>query len=75
MRVYVTQFGVTWSLTPQAWRQACEVAVAGQEWDLDDYGRRLSRQLSKWKLQHRKTIDWDDEQWDDALQAAKEAAP
>ena len=70
-RVYVQQFGYWWSLTPEAWRRACELAVAGEPFNWDDLGRQLKRGLSKWDACH-KPLDWDAERWADALAETKE---
>lgn len=69
-RIYVTQFGASWSLTPEAWLRACSMGVAGDQWDWDDLGRRLKRQRSRWEHSH-KTLDWDLEDWEDAWENAR----
>jgi len=42
------------------------MGVAGEEFNWDDLGRRLSRPVSKWDKQFR-PVDWDKEEWTNAL--------
>jgi hypothetical protein len=70
-KIYVTQYGTTWSLTPEAWRKAVEAAVAGTEFSWDELGQRLTRPKSKWDKQFN-TLDWDKEDWTDQLETLKE---
>jgi len=65
-KIYVTQYGITWSLTPEAWKQVCEMALADKEWNWDNLGKRLSRPKGAWEKQFH-PLDWDKEAWRDEL--------
>lgn len=63
--IYVTMDGVTFSLTPDAWRKLVEAKVNNTDYDLDQLGRLLKR--SEWKEQCH-MYRWCDEDWADELE-------
>jgi hypothetical protein len=69
-RIYVTQYNHTWSLTPEAWRKAVEAAVANKNFHWDEFGKCLSRPVSKWEKQFN-TLDWHKEDWIDQLETLR----
>lgn len=71
---YVQHHGVSWSLTPEAWRKLVELQVAGKEWDISALGRPLKRPRSKWLTSY--LIDqWVAEDWTDELRDLRAKDP
>jgi len=68
-RIYVQQYDHYWAFTPRGLRALLERGARGGEWNLDDYGKMLTRKprYSNESIAIR-VLDWTREDFADALE-------